>query len=84
MKLKEIVKNLEILDSTADMEMEIGGISYDSRKTGIRSLLHKIQNFICKYKRTSAPCSASENHCKEFTVTERILTLPDTFLIRAF
>ena len=45
MKLKEIVKNLEILDSTADMEMEIGGISYDSRKTGPGDLFVAIRGF---------------------------------------
>lgn len=45
MKLKEIVKNLEILDSTADLEMEIGGISYDSRKTQPGDLFVAIRGF---------------------------------------
>lgn len=33
MKLKDLLKNLEITDIHADMDMEIDGISYDSRKT---------------------------------------------------
>lgn len=33
MKLREILKGLDILHSTADMETEITGISYDSRST---------------------------------------------------
>ena len=33
MKLREIVKNLEILQTNADMDMEISGVSYDSRET---------------------------------------------------
>ena len=45
MKLKEIVKNLEILESTADLEMEIGGISYDSRKTQPGDLFVAIRGF---------------------------------------
>ena len=33
MKLKELLKGLDILSATADMEMEIPGVSYDSRNT---------------------------------------------------
>lgn len=33
MKLKEILAGLDILSATADLEMEIPGVSYDSRKT---------------------------------------------------
>lgn len=45
MKLKEIVKNLEILDSTADMEMEISGVSYDSRRTQPGDLFVAVRGF---------------------------------------
>ena len=45
MKLKEIIKNLVVLDSNADMEMEIGGISYDSRKTQSGDLFVAIRGF---------------------------------------
>ena len=45
MKLKEIVKNLEILDCSADLDMEIGGISYDSRKTQPGDLFVAIRGF---------------------------------------
>ena len=45
MKLKEIVKNLELLDFSADMDMEIGGISYDSRKTQPGDLFVAIRGF---------------------------------------
>ena len=33
MKLSELLKNLEVIACTADMEAEITGISYDSRRT---------------------------------------------------
>ena len=33
MKLKDVLKGLEILSATADMEAEITGVSYDSRTT---------------------------------------------------
>ena len=33
MKLSELLKDLTILESTASMDMEITGVSYDSRKT---------------------------------------------------
>jgi len=33
MKLKDLLKNVDIISCTADLDMEIGGISYDSRKT---------------------------------------------------
>ena len=45
MKLKEIVKNLELLDFSADLDMEIGGISYDSRKTQPGDLFVAIRGF---------------------------------------
>ena len=31
MKLRELLKNMELLSATADLEMEIAGVSYDSR-----------------------------------------------------
>ena len=33
MKLKDVIKGLEILSATADREQEITGVSYDSRTT---------------------------------------------------
>jgi len=33
MKLSEIIKNIEVLESTASPDIELGGISYDSRQT---------------------------------------------------
>ena len=45
MKLREIVKNLNILDANADMDMEIRGISYDSRKTQPGDLFVAIRGF---------------------------------------
>ena len=33
MKLKDLLKNVDIISCTADPDMEISGISYDSRKT---------------------------------------------------
>ena len=45
MKLREIVKNLNILDANADMDMDIKGISYDSRKTQPGDLFVAIRGF---------------------------------------
>ena len=33
MKLRELLEGIEILESRADLDMEISGVSYDSRKT---------------------------------------------------
>ncbi len=45
MKLKEIIKNLEILGSNADLEIEISGISYDSRQTQPGDLFVAVRGF---------------------------------------
>ncbi|MBQ7896539.1 MAG: UDP-N-acetylmuramoyl-L-alanyl-D-glutamate--2,6-diaminopimelate ligase, partial [Oscillospiraceae bacterium] len=45
MKLKELLKNIEIISSNADMEMEISGICYDSRKAENGSLFVAIKGF---------------------------------------
>ena len=33
MKLKELLKDIDVVEMTASYDAEIGGISYDSRKT---------------------------------------------------
>ena len=33
MKLSQLLQNVRVRESNADMEMEISGVSYDSRKT---------------------------------------------------
>ena len=33
MKLREIIQNVQVLDTNADLDMEIAGVSYDSRQT---------------------------------------------------
>lgn len=45
MQLKELVAGLEIIKSTADMNMEIGGVSYDSRATQAGDLFVAIKGF---------------------------------------
>ena len=45
MKLKEIIQNLEIVSSNADLDTEISGISYDSRKTCCGDLFVAIRGF---------------------------------------
>ncbi len=45
MKLSEIIKDLEILSATADMDMEIGGVSYDSRRTEPGDLFVAVKGF---------------------------------------
>ena len=45
MKLKELIGDLEILEMTADPDLEISGISYDSRKTEAGDLFVAIRGF---------------------------------------
>ncbi len=45
MKLKELLENIDILASTADMDTEISGISYDSRKTKPGDLFVAVKGF---------------------------------------
>lgn len=45
MKLKELLKNVNIISSNADMETEISGISYDSRKTMPGDLFVAVKGF---------------------------------------
>ena len=47
MKLGELLRNLDVLDASAamDMDMEIGGVSYDSRKTQPGDLFVAIRGF---------------------------------------
>ena len=45
MKLREILKNVEILEATADMDREIGSICYDSRQVKPDSLFVAIVGF---------------------------------------
>ena len=33
MKLSQLLRGIQVRESSADMEMEISGVSYDSRKT---------------------------------------------------
>ena len=45
MKLKEILKDIELLECTADPELEIGGVSYDSRSVQPGELFAAIVGF---------------------------------------
>ncbi|MBR4474097.1 MAG: UDP-N-acetylmuramoyl-L-alanyl-D-glutamate--2,6-diaminopimelate ligase [Oscillospiraceae bacterium] len=45
MKLKELLSGVDIVRTTADPELEIGGISYDSRKTEPGDLFVAIRGF---------------------------------------
>ena len=45
MKLYEILKDIEVLSATADMDTEIGGVSYDSRRTERGDLFVAIKGF---------------------------------------
>ena len=45
MKLKDVLQGLEILSATADMEMEIPAVSYDSRQTGAGDLFVAMTGF---------------------------------------
>ncbi|MBP8641119.1 MAG: UDP-N-acetylmuramoyl-L-alanyl-D-glutamate--2,6-diaminopimelate ligase [Oscillospiraceae bacterium] len=45
MKLKELLMDVEVIESNADMETEIGDISYDSRKTNQNDLFVAIRGF---------------------------------------
>lgn len=45
MNLGELLRNLDVLDASAAMDMEIGGVSYDSRKTQPGDLFVAIRGF---------------------------------------
>ena len=45
MKLKELLSGVRVIHMTADPEMEITGISYDSRKTATGDLFIAIRGF---------------------------------------
>ncbi len=45
MKLKELLKNVEVLKTNADMELEIGEVVYDSRKVTPGSLFIAVSGF---------------------------------------
>ncbi len=45
MKLREILSGMEILETNADPELEIGDISYDSRQTGPGDLFVAVKGF---------------------------------------
>ena len=45
MKLKELLKDIVVLESTADPELEIANVCYDSRKVGEGSLFVAISGF---------------------------------------
>ena len=46
MKLKDILSGLEIVSATADLEMEISGVSYDSRKTKAGDLFVAVTGYV--------------------------------------
>lgn len=45
MKLKDLLKDIPVLEATADMDMEIGNVAYDSRKVTEGSLFVAISGF---------------------------------------
>ena len=45
MKLKELLKNISVLDCAADLELEIENVHYDSRKVTENSLFVAISGF---------------------------------------
>ena len=45
MKLKELLKGLEILSAAADLDQEIAGVSYDSRQAGPGGLFVAMAGF---------------------------------------
>ena len=45
MKLKELIKDIAVLECTADPELEIGSVHYDSRKVTPGSLFVAISGF---------------------------------------
>ena len=45
MKLKELIKDIEVISTNADMESDISGICYDSRKAAPGSLFVAIKGF---------------------------------------
>ena len=46
MKLKDLLKNVEVIKSSADMEQEITAVAYDSRKVTPQSLFVAVSGFV--------------------------------------
>ena len=55
MKLKELLKGLEILSATADLETEIAQVQYDSRRVGAGDLFLVYPNEIIFKETEEAP-----------------------------
>ncbi len=45
MKLKDLLRGIEILDANADLDMEIGAVAYDSRKVTMGALFVAVSGF---------------------------------------
>ena len=45
MKLKELLQGIPVLSATADMDMEISGVSYDSRSTAVGDLFVAVTGY---------------------------------------
>ena len=45
MKLNELLKDITVLEATADMEMEIDHIAYDSRKVQLGGMFVAVAGF---------------------------------------
>ena len=50
MKLKDLLKDIPVLETNADMELDIQEIFYDSRKVQAGSLFVAVCAFECVYK----------------------------------
>ena len=45
MKLKELLQGIPVLSATADMDMEVSGVSYDSRSTAVGDLFVAVTGY---------------------------------------
>ena len=45
MKLRELLQNVQVVQATADMDMEIAHVAYDSRKVGAGDLFVAVAGF---------------------------------------
>ena len=86
MKLREIVKNLEILQTNADMDMEISGVSYDSRETKPGDLFVAVRGYDTdghKYIPAAVKAGAAAVVCEEEREDAPYIRVPNSRLALA-
>ncbi len=75
MKLKELLKGVEVIKATADMEQEITAVTYDSRKVTPQSLFVAVAGFVTDGNRY-IPMALEKGAVAVVTATETTEDIP--------